>query len=115
MNTRFFGKSIFWNMFAHMITRDLYRFKLTGYNPRMGFGGDRRDQASLGDAGHRMLSHHVRRGGGGQYEGILRSARSGVRSGCSGAWSLDCHHHQVESSVISYSTVCLSALSFTGS
>ena len=35
-----------------------------GYNPRMGFGGDRRDQASLGDAGHRMLSHHVPRGGG---------------------------------------------------
>ena len=36
----------------------------------MGFGGDRRDQASLGDAGHRMLSHHVRRGGGGQYDAV---------------------------------------------
>ena len=35
---------------------------LTGYNPRFGFG-ERRDQASLGDAGHRMLSHHVQRGG----------------------------------------------------
>ena len=43
---------------------------MTGYNPRMGFGGDRRDQASLGDAGHRMLSHHVRRGGGGQYDAV---------------------------------------------
>ena len=36
----------------------------------MGFGGDRRDQASLGDAGHRMLSHHVRRGGGGAYDAV---------------------------------------------
>ena len=35
----------------------------------MGFGGDRRDQASLGDAGHRMLSHHVNRGGGGHRGG----------------------------------------------
>ena len=43
---------------------------MTGYNPRMGFGGDRRDQASVGDAGHRMLSHHVRRGGGGQYDAV---------------------------------------------
>ena len=43
---------------------------MIGYNPRMGFGGDRRDQASLGDAGHRMLSHHVRRGGGGQYDAV---------------------------------------------
>ena len=33
-----------------------------GFNPRMGFN-ERRDQASLGDAGHRMLGHHVRRGG----------------------------------------------------
>lgn len=36
----------------------------------MGFGGDRRDQASLGDAGHRMLSHHVNRGGGGRYDAV---------------------------------------------
>ena len=36
----------------------------------MGFGGDRRDQARVGDAGHRMLSHHVRRGGGGQYDAV---------------------------------------------
>ncbi len=37
----------------------------------MGFGGDRRDQASLGDSGHRMLSHHIPRGGrGGIYESV---------------------------------------------
>ena len=36
----------------------------------MGFGGDRRDQASLGDAGHRMLSHHVPRGRGGAYDAV---------------------------------------------
>ena len=58
------------NIFAYTVTRALYGLYLTGYNPRMGFGGDRRDQASLGDAGHRMLSHHVRRGGGGQYDAV---------------------------------------------
>ena len=37
----------------------------------MGFGGERRDQASLGDAGHRMLGHHVQRGGrGGSYDAV---------------------------------------------
>ncbi|XP_023328403.1 5'-3' exoribonuclease 2 homolog [Eurytemora carolleeae] len=34
------------------------------WKPRMGFT-ERRDQASLGGAGHRMLGHHTPRGGGG--------------------------------------------------
>ena len=46
-------------MKTHSLSKNLL---LSGYNPRFGFG-ERRDQASLGDAGHRMLSHHVRRGG----------------------------------------------------